>query len=205
MTKPLVEVACTVCEKLTLKRIGDKRRFVCSYDCRWFLQFEGRSCPVPRYHPSRRRLPPVPLPPRQIRCAWCGHAAEKVQPHTVYCTRRCLQKAAFRRRRARESSAHGEYTWTEVMRLHILFDRRCAYCTQHNPEPEPDHVIPLSRGGHNSVGNILPCCHACNAGKRDRLLHEWVAHRKALGLPPVVTTWQHTDPRYRHLTAQATA
>jgi hypothetical protein len=35
-----------------------------------------------------------------------------------------------------------------------------------------DHIIPLSRGGNHSVGNLMPCCNSCNSKKGCKLLIE---------------------------------
>jgi 5-methylcytosine-specific restriction endonuclease McrA len=35
-----------------------------------------------------------------------------------------------------------------------------------------DHIIPLSRGGNHSIGNLAPCCINCNSKKRTKLLVE---------------------------------
>ncbi|HAT1242480.1 TPA: HNH endonuclease [Corynebacterium striatum] len=36
-----------------------------------------------------------------------------------------------------------------------------------------DHVVPLSRGGKNTIGNALPACQSCNSSKHSKLLAEW--------------------------------
>jgi len=36
-----------------------------------------------------------------------------------------------------------------------------------------DHIIPISRGGNHSVGNIMTLCFTCNASKNAKLLSEW--------------------------------
>ncbi len=44
----------------------------------------------------------------------------------------------------------------------------CHYCGGKFPPSEltMDHIVPLSRGGHSSKGNIVPCCKACNNNKK---------------------------------------
>ncbi len=36
-----------------------------------------------------------------------------------------------------------------------------------------DHVVPVSRGGKSSKGNIVPACKACNTKKKQLLPMEW--------------------------------
>lgn len=105
-------------------------------------------------------------------------------------------------RKARERNAVGTYTWAEVTRLYLKFNRCCAYCERPPAgQIEPDHVVPLSRGGSNSITNILPSCRQCNGDKRALLLDEWAADRTRRGLPAVTTTWASDDPRTAHLTS----
>jgi 5-methylcytosine-specific restriction endonuclease McrA len=47
-------------------------------------------------------------------------------------------------------------------------------------------VIPLSRGGHHSIGNVLPACERCNLLKNARLLIQFKTILAAL--PPAVQT-----------------
>lgn len=123
-----------------------------------------------------------------------------------YCSDLCQKRTARRRRRAREHDAFGDYTWAQFMALFLRFHRRCAYCTEPVVgQPDPDHVIPLSRGGHNTIGNILPACKACNGEKSAMLLREWDEYRLSHCLPPRVTRWSVYDRRYVHLTAQHAA
>ncbi len=48
----------------------------------------------------------------------------------------------------------------------------CAYCQQ-APGTTLEHVIPRSRGGGDTIGNLFPVCGSCNASKCDLLLVEW--------------------------------
>ena len=80
------------------------------------------------------------------------------------------------------------------MRIYLAIGG-CAYCGEQTDDMQPDHVIPLSRGGSNSITNIVPSCGLCNADKRDLYLHEWYADRERRGLPPRIL-----DPHINHLT-----
>lgn len=113
----------------------------------------------------------------------------------VMCSRWCKQKASKARRRALERGASGTYTWSEVTRIWISINRCCAYCDQPTTTYEPDHVIPLSKGGSNSITNVVPSCPLCNSDKRDLLLIEWYEDRQRRQLPP-----RKLNPNLTHLT-----
>ena len=55
------------------------------------------------------------------------------------------------------------------------YDNKCALCgTKENLTV--DHVYPISRGGPNIIGNIIPLCRSCNSKKKDRILtqeYDW--------------------------------
>ncbi len=36
-----------------------------------------------------------------------------------------------------------------------------------------DHIVPISRGGKSTKGNITPVCKECNTKKKHMLLMEW--------------------------------
>lgn len=56
--------------------------------------------------------------------------------------------------------------------LRRLYSQPCAECgTMQNLSI--DHIIPLSRGGSHSVGNMMTLCRSCNASKNARTIMEW--------------------------------
>jgi 5-methylcytosine-specific restriction endonuclease McrA len=124
----------------------------------------------------------------------------------VYCSARCSIRYKRRKRRGRETSDGDCFRWTQVIKLFLAFDRCCAYCQESiDGQPDPDHVIALSRGGHNTISNVLPSCRPCNSDKRDLTLDEWKVDRARRGLPPVVTVWNVADHRYTHLALRSGA
>jgi 5-methylcytosine-specific restriction endonuclease McrA len=50
-------------------------------------------------------------------------------------------------------------------------DGICHYCQRKVPVKEltMDHIIPLSRGGQSTKGNLVPCCKECNTAKKNDL------------------------------------
>ena len=61
----------------------------------------------------------------------------------------------------------------------------CHYCGRPTPPKEltMDHIVPVSRGGKSTRGNVVPCCKECNNEKKYMLLGEWIAERQAEGRP----------------------
>lgn len=121
-------------------------------------------------------------------------------PNAITCSRRCSRRMGKQRRRAREVGARGQFTWSEFMRIARKFDYCCAYCGDKPDRLDPDHVVPLSRGGSNAPSNLLPACVMCNSSKGAMTLDEWGIWLRARGLPTRRTAWTSGDPRYVHLT-----
>ncbi|MFW6011470.1 MAG: HNH endonuclease [Desulfosalsimonas sp.] len=51
----------------------------------------------------------------------------------------------------------------------------CYYCGRRVSAKEltMDHIVPISRGGKSTRGNVVPCCKECNTQKKSRLPMEW--------------------------------
>lgn len=142
--------------------------------------------------------------PEVRECRWCGAAFLATVRSQVFCTANHKVKAKRNRRRGAQYGSTSHYTWAEFMRILSRFDRRCAYCEQPiEGQADPDHVVPLSKGGSNSITNILPSCRLCNSDKRDLLLAEWALDRSDRGKPTRVISWAIDDPRVQHLTVLA--
>ena len=51
----------------------------------------------------------------------------------------------------------------------------CYYCQKSISKDlvTMDHVVPISRGGKSTKGNLVPCCKECNKNKRSLTAIEW--------------------------------
>lgn len=119
-------------------------------------------------------------------CRECGAEIADAQRKTRrFCSRKCVNVASLRdaadqrlannnRRRARMQAANSPGVspedWNRLVRRH---DGKCAYCGAIATLTR-DHVVPISRGGWDAIGNILPACFPCNASKCDDLLVYWL-------------------------------
>lgn len=56
--------------------------------------------------------------------------------------------------------------------LRKIYSSPCFKCGS-TENQSLDHIIPISRGGNHSVGNIMTLCFSCNASKNAKLLVEW--------------------------------
>jgi len=75
-------------------------------------------------------------------------------------------------RRARKRQATGSYTAEEWRNLCAYYNFTCLACGKSEPEIQltPDHIVPLARGGTNSIDNIQPLCKRCNQSKNARTI-----------------------------------
>jgi 5-methylcytosine-specific restriction endonuclease McrA len=70
--------------------------------------------------------------------------------------------------------------WIELLQK---WNWTCAYRGAHDAL-EPDHRVPLARGGSNSIENILPACSRCNQRKALLTEDEFRARLAAERNPP---------------------
>jgi hypothetical protein len=60
-------------------------------------------------------------------------------------------------------------------------DKKCAYCDS-TEKLEWDHLIPKSKGGSDSIENLVLACKSCNLSKSDKHIVDWFGDN----LPPLV-------------------
>lgn len=77
------------------------------------------------------------------------------------------------RRDARLRQAYGlGCTAKELKDRLSVFDGCCSYCEAKKPMTV-DHFLPISKGGTNALGNIVPACSSCNSSKNASDPFEW--------------------------------
>lgn len=77
-----------------------------------------------------------------------------------------------RNRRAREIANGGTITAEEWQELKDKYNHTCLKCGRREPEIKLtlDHVVPISKGGINSIENAQPLCLSCNSRKKDKTI-----------------------------------
>jgi 5-methylcytosine-specific restriction endonuclease McrA len=77
---------------------------------------------------------------------------------------RDVRQGVDARRHAREIGVVGSFTTAEWVWLLQKWNWVCAYCGEPGAL-QPEHRVPLARGGSNAIDNILPSCARCNQRK----------------------------------------
>ena len=93
---------------------------------------------------------------------------------TIEERRMCGRIIAHKRRTLIKTA--GNFTKEDIENLLIRQECRCAACHKSLRRGyEIDHVLPVSRGGSNTVDNLQLLCERCNRSKADMMPEEWAA------------------------------
>lgn len=73
----------------------------------------------------------------------------------------------WKNRRAREKGSGEKITEQEINEMKKKYNYTCLRCGLREPEIKltHDHVLPLSKGGKNTIENSQPLCKSCNSIK----------------------------------------
>jgi 5-methylcytosine-specific restriction endonuclease McrA len=75
-----------------------------------------------------------------------------------------IERVTRSKRRAAIRQAEGQFTCEEWLLLLEHYNYRCLACGS-SENLVPDHVIPISKHGRNTIDNIQPLCATCNKRK----------------------------------------
>jgi 5-methylcytosine-specific restriction endonuclease McrA len=91
-----------------------------------------------------------------------------------------LEQEDLKRERRRAKELRDTQWWKRR-----LSKGRCYYCRRPTPPKEltMDHIVPISRGGKSTKGNVVPCCKECNNAKKQLLPIEWETYLKKFTHP----------------------
>ena len=159
-----------------------------SYEPFWAMARNHQTTDFETYGSARGVIAWTVVSVRRL-CHKCASPFEQ-EPHAqrmkIYCTK-CVEKhpwlgldnyrqfdsdvytQAMRASRAdvrwfRELIAQGHHTKAEFQALCEYYGGVCLCCGRNCPLVA-DHVVPLDKGGSNSIGNIQPLCRSCNSRK----------------------------------------
>ena len=90
-------------------------------------------------------------------------------------THRAERSAVENARRARKTGNGGSHTKAEWHERLAEYENRCGYCGVAGASLTKDHATPLSRGGTDDIGNIIPACLPCNRRKHAKTADEFRA------------------------------
>lgn len=72
--------------------------------------------------------------------------------------------------RGKTRSQVSNQVWEDIK---ACYDYKCAYCGNKSRRLTKDHIMAVSRGGEDSMTNIVPACSTCNFSKSSRRLQDW--------------------------------
>lgn len=102
---------------------------------------------------------------KETHAAWVRTNPEKVKAHK-------------HKRRARKLAAGGSFTADDIKALLKSQKGKCVACGANIKKAyHIDHIMPLSLGGHNGIGNIQLLCQHCNQTKSAKHPIDWMQER----------------------------
>lgn len=85
-------------------------------------------------------------------------------------------------RRAKAYGDIGILSPSEIAELHVIAGGVDMWTFEPLTEPSLDHIVALSRGGHNVIDNILICNQSTNSKKGDKTVISWLYELASIGI-----------------------
>lgn len=116
----------------------------------------------------------IPLKP----CEQCWETFEPTTGNQKYCSTECKlvkerEQGEKRRKQSMIDGSGGAYLKLrfEVFRRDDFTCQYCGRTIKDKIKLHIDHIVPKSKGGNLSMGNLITACFDCNEGKKDILLN----------------------------------
>jgi hypothetical protein len=71
-------------------------------------------------------------------------------------------------------------------KLLVMSEKICVYCEKPCDELQWEHIIPRSRGGFDTIDNMVLACRGCNSTKGTYDLFEWYGKDRQYEIPRLV-------------------
>jgi 5-methylcytosine-specific restriction endonuclease McrA len=130
------------------------------------------------YEDNRHRAAQYRIDNRGKSAAYRARNAERIKAYNdaYHVENKIRERLANQERRARKNASAGKiFKVSPRDGRKLFYSGKCYYCSVETAPEEIwlEHVIPLSRGGDHSIGNLVPTCMQCNISKHDRTPMEW--------------------------------
>ncbi len=101
------------------------------------------------------------------KCPWWKGGLTKDKVHQTE-----RKRINWEKRRAIKSAAGGSFSASEWKTIKKEYKGTCPACLRDESHVtlSIDHIVPLSKGGAHSRGNIQPLCRSCNSKKGTKLI-----------------------------------
>ena len=108
-------------------------------------------------------------------CKQCHKSFKANRKCQIYCSRRCGDENYKLKLRGDVVNGTSTMPYQKIRFAVLSRDNfTCVYCGRSAPNVElvVDHIVPKSKGGPCSPGNLVAACTDCNLGKSDVVLEE---------------------------------
>ena len=114
---------------------------------------------------------------KEYQAQWGADNKEKIATKAAKWVKNNPEKNALKSQRRRAKMRSCETYFINNKEMRKLYCSPCANCGS-KENITLDHIIPISRGGRHSIGNLQSLCHSCNGSKHRRTIMEWRLNKR---------------------------